>query len=167
MAQSKEAGFEGRVREATAADWEFIVSLMPRLIEFGMPAWHDLERMTRFDVEFVERNLREQTPGTAVFIAEGADGRAVGFIHLITRADYYRDEEFGHVSDLVVAREGEGRGVGAALMEAGETWARARGYRLLTLHVYAANTRARKVYEKLGYAEEFIRCAKVLEGSRQ
>ncbi|HEV3468283.1 MAG TPA: GNAT family N-acetyltransferase [Pyrinomonadaceae bacterium] len=167
MSQTERAGFGGRVREATWADREFVVSLMPRLVEFGLPEWHDVEQMTRFDVEFVERNLREQTPGTAVFIAEEADGRAVGFIHLITRADYYRDEEFGHVSDLVVAREGEGRGVGAALMEAGEDWARARGYRFLTLHVYAANARAREVYEKLGYAEEFIRCTKVLGRSRQ
>jgi GNAT superfamily N-acetyltransferase len=162
MTQAAGKGFEGRVRPATDADREFIVSLIPRLVEFGPPPWHDAAEMTRVDEEIVERNLRGRTPGTAVFVAEDAGGRAVGFIHLVTRVDYYTGEEHGHVSDLIVAREGEGRGVGGALMEAGEAWARGRGYRLLTLHVYARNARARKVYEKLGYAEEFIRCTKLL-----
>jgi GNAT superfamily N-acetyltransferase len=161
MAQST-ASFDGRVRPATGADEEFVVSLIPRLVEFGPPPWQDAERMTRVDAEIVGRNLRERTPGTAVFVAEDAAGRAVGFIHLVTRLDYYTGEEHGHVSDLIVAREGEGRGVGAALMWAGEAWARGRGYRLLTLHVYARNERARKVYERLGYTEEFIRCTKPL-----
>ncbi|HWS55595.1 MAG TPA: GNAT family N-acetyltransferase [Pyrinomonadaceae bacterium] len=154
--------FDGRVRPATEADSEFVVSLVPRLVEFGPPPWQDAERMTRVDAEIVERNLRERTPGTAVFVAEDEGGRAVGFIHLVPRVDYYTGEEHGHVSDLIVAREGEGRGVGAALMSAGEAWARGRGYRLLTLHVYAGNERARKVYQRLGYTEEFIRCTKPL-----
>lgn len=162
MAQSTVAGFGGRVRRAADADRDFVVSLIPRLVEFGPPPWQDAAEMTRVDTEIVERNLRERTPGTAVFVAEDADGRAAGFIHLVTRVDYYTGEEHGHVSDLIVAPEGEGRGVGAALMEAGEGWARGRGYRLLTLHVYARNVRARRVYEKLGYAEEFIRCTKPL-----
>lgn len=167
MAHSNAAGFGGRVRAATAADREFVVSLVPRLVEFGPPAWHDPAEMTRVDAEIVERNLLAATPGTAVFVAEDDAGHPVGFIHLVTRLDYYTQEEHGHVSDLIVAREGEGRGVGAALLAAGESWARGRGYRLLTLHVYAANARARKVYARLGYAEEFIRCTKFLEGDGQ
>jgi len=162
MAQTTKAGFDGRVRPATAADRDFVVSLVPRLVEFGPPAWRDAAGMTRVDAEMVEKNLLGQTPGTAVFVAEDAGGAAVGFIHLVTRVDYYTGEEHGHVSDLIVAGAGEGRGVGAALMAAGAEWARGRGHRLLTLHVFAQNTRARKVYEKLGYAEEFVRCTKVL-----
>lgn len=162
MAQTPKANFEGRVRPATAADRDFIAALIPRLVEFVPPPWRDAAQMTRVDEEIVEMNLREQTPGTAIFVAEDAAGSALGFIHLVTRVDYYSGEEHGHVSDLIVARSGEGRGVGGALMAAGEAWAAGRGYPLLTLHVYAGNARARKLYEKLGYAEEFVRCTKPL-----
>ena len=67
-----------------------------------------------------------------------------------------------HIGDLVVAREARGRGVGTVLLAAAERWARARGYRLITLNVFLDNVDARSVYEKAGYAPETIRPVKVL-----
>jgi ribosomal protein S18 acetylase RimI-like enzyme len=47
-------------------------------------------------------------------------------------------------------------------MEAGEAWARGRGYRLLTLDVFAGNERARSFYRRLGYGEDSLSMAKEL-----
>ena len=151
-----------RVRPATSEDREFILALVPRLMEFGPPPWRERERMVATDLETIGRVLDEQPPSHAVFVAEDADGARLGFIHLHSAVDYFTREEHGHVSDVAVTRAGEGRGVGRALMEKGEAWARARGYRLLTLHVFARNARARAVYEKLGYAEDTVKCVKEL-----
>ncbi len=63
---------------------------------------------------------------------------------------------------MVVAPGGEGRGAGRALMAAAEEWARGRGYRLLTLNAFSRNTRARRLYERLGYGEDMVKYVKEL-----
>jgi ribosomal protein S18 acetylase RimI-like enzyme len=118
--------------------------------------------MTATDVQVLSDALGHETPGVAVFIAEGADGQALGFIHLRTATDYYTREEHGHIADIAVAREAEGRGVGRALLRKGEEWAPARGYRWLTLSVFAQNLRARELYRRAGYGEDMMRYLKVL-----
>lgn len=150
------------IRPARATDRDFILSLVPRLSEFGPPPWHDPAQMIATDREMIGRVLDEAPPGTAVFVAEGADGAPLGFIHLKTVVEYFSREEQGHVSDLVVAPAGEGRGVGGALMAAGEEWALGRGLRVIGLHVFAVNTRARRLYEKLGYGEDMLKYVKEL-----
>jgi GNAT superfamily N-acetyltransferase len=151
-----------RIRPATVADREFIASLMPRLVEFGPPAWRDAAQMTAFDTEVITRSLLGATPDAAVFVAEDASGAPLGFIHLHAATEHYNQEEHGHVEDIIVAPEGEGRGVGRALLEKAEEWARGRGYRWLTLNVFAENRRARQVYERLGYGEDMVKYVKEL-----
>ena len=151
-----------KIRPAFAEDKEFIISLVPRLTEFGPPPWRDAAHLTAFDTQILSDRLVNQAEGTIIFIAEDAGGAPLGFIHLRAGADYYNHEQHGHISDLIVAPEGEGRGVGSMLIAKGEEWARARGYRWLTLSVFAQNTRARKVYERLGYGEDIIKYVKQL-----
>ncbi len=49
------------------------------------------------------------------------------------------------------------RGVGRALMEAAEAWARQVGVRKLELHVFPHNGAALALYEGLGYEREGYR----------
>jgi GNAT superfamily N-acetyltransferase len=151
-----------RIRAASDADREFVISLMPRLVEFGPPAWRDAAQMTAHDTRVITESLLNPTPDTAVFIAEDAGGSPLGFIHLHAATEHYNREEHGHVEDIIVAPEGEGRGVGRALLEKAEEWARGRGYRWLTLSVFAENLRAREVYRRLGYGEDMVKCVKEL-----
>ena len=151
-----------RIRPASDADREFVISLMPRLVEFGPPRWRDAEQMIAFDTNVITDRLLNPTPDTAVFIAEDADGTALGLIHLHAATEHYEREEHGHVEELIVAPGGEGRGVGRALMEKAEEWARERGYRWLTLNVFAQNLRAREVYKRLGYGEDMLKYVKEL-----
>jgi ribosomal protein S18 acetylase RimI-like enzyme len=161
MTEKAGAHFGGQVRPATAEDEGFVLGLMPRLYEFITPAWRDAELMTRVDSELVEKNLRERPEGTAVLVAEEG-GERLGFVHLFTSTDHYSGEAQGYVSDLVVAPGGEGRGVASALLAASEEWARGLGYRVLWLYVFSSNGRARHLYERHGYGEDFIRCVKQL-----
>jgi GNAT superfamily N-acetyltransferase len=151
-----------RIRAASDADREFVISLMPRLVEFGPPAWRDAAQMTAHDTRVITESLLNPTPDTAVFIAEDAGGAPLGFIHLHAATEHYNREEHGHVEDIIVAPEGEGMGVGRALLEKAEEWARGRGYRWLTLNVFAENLRAREVYRRLGYGEDMGKCVKEL-----
>ena len=151
-----------RIRPAGISDRDFIFSLLPRLVEFEIPTCRTPEQMTAGDRRVLERVLSTNPPGTAVFIAQDSDGISLGFIHLTTAVDYYTEEKHGHISDIVVASAGEGRGVGRLLMAAGEEWAREQGYKLMTLSVFLQNTRARKLYEKLGFDEDMMKYIKEL-----
>jgi ribosomal protein S18 acetylase RimI-like enzyme len=58
---------------------------------------------------------------------------------------------------LMVAASYRRRGVGRALMEAAEAWAREVGVRKLELHVFPYNDAAIALYESLGYEREGYR----------
>jgi RimJ/RimL family protein N-acetyltransferase len=98
----------------------------------------------------------------AVFVAE-ENGGVVG--RLSVARDAHPASE--HVADLglMVARGHRRRGIGLALMEAAEDWARTVGVRKLELHVFPHNTPAIALYEKLGYQREGFRRGHYRRGS--
>lgn len=151
-----------RIRPASISDKEFVLSLVPRLSEFGPPSWRDTAQMAVTDAQILTDKFDNQPHGTAIFIADDANGEALGFIHLQSGTDYYNHEEHGHIADVIIAPGCEGRGVGSVLIAAGEEWARAQGYRWLTLNVFAQNVRAREVYQRLGYGEDVMKYVKEL-----
>jgi ribosomal protein S18 acetylase RimI-like enzyme len=151
-----------QIRPAFFGDTDFVISLVPRLVEFGPPFWRNAAQMTVTDIQVLSDKLVKQPAGTAIFIAEDSNGVRLGFIHLHSGTDYYNREEHGHIGDVIVAPEGEGRGVGSMLITKGEEWARSQGYRWLTLSVFAENLRAREVYKRLGYGEDIMKYVKEL-----
>jgi ribosomal protein S18 acetylase RimI-like enzyme len=118
--------------------------------------------MINVDTRILIDKLTNRPAGTAIFIAQDSNGVPLGFIHLQTGSDYYNSEKHGHISDVIVAPEGEGKGIGRMLVEKAEEWARSQGYRWLTLSVFAQNVRAREVYERLGYGQDIIKYVKEL-----
>jgi ribosomal protein S18 acetylase RimI-like enzyme len=151
-----------KIRAASAEDQDFILSLVPRLVEFGPPTWRDIPNMIDTDIQVLTEKLRDQSSEIAFFIAENENNVPLGFIHLQTGTDYYNHEKHGHIANVIVGAEGEGHGIGRMLMEKGEEWARAQGYRWLTLSVFAQNVRAREVYERLGYGADIMKYVKEL-----
>ena len=149
-----------KLRPAVAEDREFILGLAERLIEFGDVPGRDRAAMIARDRSVLAAALTDSA--STIFVAVNDDGHPLGFIHLTTADDYYDARETAHVADLVVAREAAGLGVGSALMERAEQWAREQGFAMLTLNVFTANRRARDLYTRLGFAEEWIRCLKRL-----
>jgi len=153
---------EIRIRTAEPDDKEFILSLIPRLVDFGPPPWRDPDQMTATDTETLDWVLSTNPPETVVFVAEDETGDRLGFIHLRADIDYFSHEKYGHVSDIVVTNESQGRGIGRALMAAGENWARVQGYPFITLHAFIQNTRATALYESLGYNGDMLKYMKKL-----
>ena len=99
------------------------------------------------------RTLR-RSPDAAVLVAE-RDGAIVGRLS-ITRDPHPASS---HVADLglMVARGSRRQGVGTALMEAAERWARKAGIQKLELHVFPHSEPAIALYERLGYEREGLR----------
>ncbi len=153
---------EVRIRPAGLEDSDWIIALAPRLHDFGPPPWRERAAMDEAVKEDQARLLANLAPGSAIFAAINADGNPLGFVTLRTDRDYFTGEPAGHVVDIVVAREAEGRGVGRALLAAAERWAKEAGYPWLTLNVFAGNERARRVYEQAGYQVEWTRMLKPL-----
>ena len=87
--------------------------------------------------------------------------RAGGLL-MWTLEDYFAQRPHAHISVLAVTRDAEDQGVGTALMAHAEAWARARGYRRITLSVFESNRRAQRLYERAGFSPEIRRYTKQL-----
>ena len=143
-----------RVRAAEPADAERLVELAREVgaEEEGWLITAGEWRSTSAERRYLKA-IRKH-PDAAVFVAE-ANGGIVG--RLSVSRDAHPASE--HVADLglMVSREHRRHGIGLALMEAAEQWARAVGVRKLELHVFPHNTPAIALYEKLGYMREGFR----------
>jgi ribosomal protein S18 acetylase RimI-like enzyme len=82
-------------------------------------------------------------------------------LHMLTTTDFF-GRAHAHISVIATSESAQGTGVGRALMAHAEAWARARGMALLTLNVFDGNTRARRLYERAGFAPETVKYAKQL-----
>jgi ribosomal protein S18 acetylase RimI-like enzyme len=142
-------------------DMAFVHSLSPRLSGVPAPPWHDLAAMEGFQDRHMAHSL-DPVEGAATLIARAADGKRLGYIHLRPGTDGVTEEPCGYISLLAVAEDAEGMGVAGRLMGAAETWARSRGYRLLSLDVFADNRRAVRFYERGGFKAETYRMVKPL-----
>ena len=149
------------LRSAATDDRAFIDGLSPRLFGVPRPPWHDLAAMENFQGRHMVASFAP-VDGAATLIACATDGRRLGYIHLRPSKDGVTDEPCGYVALLATTEDAEGSGVAARLMGAAEDWARGRGYRLLSLDVFADNRRAVEFYERRGFRSETLRMVKPL-----
>jgi GNAT superfamily N-acetyltransferase len=100
-------------------------------------------------------------PGAEAFVAM-LHGEPSGLVSVHPDADYFTGHPRAYVDILVVAEEAEGRGVGRALMDHVEHWARDHNCREVVLDVFAGNEGAIAFYERCGYRPDHLRMAKAL-----
>lgn len=150
------------IRPARAGDSEFVAGLVPSLLQLASPAWADTEAMAPGFREVLTEAVRTDNERAAVLIAQRPDGTPLGFISLKISADAAGNER-GHVADLAVAENARRIGVGRALMQAGEAWAREQGLPFLSLDVWSTNERALAFYRSLGYRTESLCLIKALD----
>ena len=148
------------IRRATRRDEPFLVHVSRRLAEFDLPPWRTAEEIASADANTMLASVEAAQRGDEVMIAE-RDGVAVGCLHMVSVRDFF-GRTHAHISVVATTRAAEGTGVGRALMARAEAWSRERGLSLVTLNVFAANVRARRVYERAGFAPEVLKYAKSL-----
>ena len=89
-----------------------------------------------------------------LFVAEAED-RTVGFIsgELRQGSPAFLPKTWASVDDVFVEPGYRNRGVGHALLQSVQAWARERDADGISLQVAAANARGRKFYDDLGFRE--------------
>ncbi|HEX7815296.1 GNAT family N-acetyltransferase [Dyella sp.] len=141
-------------------DDDFILGLVPRFVDFPLPAWRRRHECIDGIRKDLLRHLEDEPVNSYLFIAEDQDGERVGFIHLQKTQDFFTGRVNGHISDLAVVQANEGRGVARALLDHAHTWAHEHRCHLLTLAVLPGNERARALYEAMGFGMDLLRMAK-------
>lgn len=151
-----------RVRHVRPDDRDFVLEVARRFADVELPQSLTAERVADGTRAFLGGVLDRLTTTDCFVVAESADGRPLGFLYAHERDDFFGGPAYGHVSEIAVAAHAEGTGAGGALMREAERWAAERGFERLTLNVFATNDRARRFYERLGYATETVTYAKSL-----
>jgi GNAT superfamily N-acetyltransferase len=101
----------------------------------------------------VERLARVHSEdGGEVFVALDANGRTVGWTHVVPRL-HLEENTFAELAGLVVDEGARGTGVGAMLLRAAEDWARGRGFPQLRVRSNVVRVRAHRFYRREGYVE--------------
>lgn len=98
-----------------------------------------------------------------IFVSE-EEGAVVGFVGVLARVVPEPDETqaYAYVSDLVVLPAYRRRGIGRALLERAEAYARGEGARALRVGVLAKNEAAARLYRSLGFGDYTIQLNKPL-----
>jgi ribosomal protein S18 acetylase RimI-like enzyme len=109
--------------------------------------------------------MLERCAGAAgrIFVAE-EDGVVVGFVGVLARVVPEPDEAqaYAYVSDLVVLPAYRRRGIGRALLERAEAYARREGAGTLRVGVLAKNEAAGRIYRSIGFSDYTIHLNKPL-----
>lgn len=97
----------------------------------------------------------------AVLVAEGAAGQLLGFAELSIRSytEGCTTDRVGYLEGWYVVPGARGQGVGRALVEAAEAWARAQGCTEFASDAEADNETSAAAHRALGFTEVvLIRC---------
>jgi GNAT superfamily N-acetyltransferase len=140
-----------RIRPAADADAEVIARLLG---ELGYPSTPEQLR-----ARFTRVAGNEDY---AAFVAT-ADGAVAGFLGMERGWAYEHDRPFARILTLVVDARVRRRGVGAALVQFAEAWARERGAYVLMLTTNVRRQEAHRFYESVGFSRTGYRYALALE----
>jgi len=116
----------------------------------------DRRRDPNFAIEHWRELQHRCAEKHGVMLVAELDGEAVGwaFAHDEKAEVFIVEPERSHgfLAELFLLPQARGKGLGRALIEGCEAWAKARGHRLLTVGVLSHNPTAIRAYEGAGYA---------------
>lgn len=149
-----------RVRPFVPDDRAFVLSLASRLA-IGMQAWRNRDLWLATVEGWLTESIQQHGQKTMVWIAENEEGERVGFA-TVSHSTHFTGQPQAYIGELATAEAAEGHGVGSALVNACEQWARKQGYTILTLSTGAANARALQFYKHLGFQDEDVTLTKLI-----
>jgi ribosomal protein S18 acetylase RimI-like enzyme len=151
------------VRAASADDDDFILGLAERFVDFELPKWRRRNVVLEGIRRDLSRHLEDQPPGSFLFVVEDdSSGERVAFMHLLLMVDFFTGHQNCHVSDIAVVKNLDGQGIGKALLDYAERFAREHRCERMQLAVFPGNQRARSTYEAAGFGIEMLRMVKPL-----
>lgn len=115
----------------------------------------DTERKAKIRSDIL-KDIEDAEKGNRIIYGAMFNGNIVGTMQLIFKMekDYYADgKNRVHLHHARVSEELRGKGIGSQLVRVAEDEARRRELKEITLGVEETNTKAIKLYEKLGYRE--------------
>jgi RimJ/RimL family protein N-acetyltransferase len=144
-----------RIREAEPRDAAALITLFEKLYAETDFLLYEPGEWTSTEAEQA-RHLEEssRTGGRATFVCE-ADGELIG-VTFGNRGSARRTRHSLHIV-IGVLQAWVGRGIGRALLDALEAWARVRGLHRLELTVAVTNRRAIALYDKCGFEREGVK----------
>ncbi len=148
------------IKPADPQDCDAMLALFPRLASFDLPNGRNPDHLWAGDAEMLRKWASEGNADCIVYVAREADGTIVGVTMVTLGPELLSHAPSAHLEAIAVSEKAEGKGVGKALLEAAEAGARERGALSMSLHVFATNARARRIYERADFDEELIRCIK-------
>lgn len=93
-----------------------------------------------------------QSPNQIIYIIETTEGEKAGLIWFCDREPFWRfTDQHVWIYNLNVLPKFRRKGLASKLMSLAEQYAKKKGLNTVALHVVEFNTKARKLYEKLGY----------------
>ncbi|MBD2141719.1 GNAT family N-acetyltransferase [Anabaena sp. FACHB-1250] len=114
----------------------------------------------------VEQYLSRDTPLWWVYDEQETKNQhqsPIGCLWVGNAIDQVSGDRHPHIFLLYVMPEYRHRGIGKALMNYIENWAKQRGYRQIGLQVFQTNTPALDLYHQLGYQEQSLWMVKSLQ----
>jgi ribosomal protein S18 acetylase RimI-like enzyme len=137
------------IRRVRPEEWEAHRAIRLRALESDPDAFGATlaEALAEDDAAWQRRVER---PSGMAFVAVADDGRFVGMANGGPAMDH---PEFAGVYGMWVAPEARGQGIGGALLDAVEGWAREAGYDHIGLGVTTTNEPAIRLYAGHGYRD--------------
>ena len=151
-----------RIVDAGREHGDAMLALMPRLADYEIPPTRNPDDLWRHDAAVLQEWLAGETD-CIVHVAIDEDECVVGFSLVRLRPELLSHEPSAHLEALALDKRAEGKGVAKALLQRAEQAAKEQGAGSITLHVFAVNERARRLYERAGYDGELMRYIKHLD----
>ncbi len=149
------------IRRGSTQDKALLITFMKRTYQDIFPN-QDFSHLS----QTVDQYLSNDTPLWWVdFVGEQSEDISpvpIACLWMGNAIDQITGLRHAHLFLLYVVPEHRRRGVGKALMQYGETWAKARGDKQIGLQVFANNTPALNLYEQLGFQTQSLWMVKKL-----
>ena len=149
------------IHEGSTVDQALLVKFMQRTYQEQFPN-QNFSHLTRT----VEQYLSRDTPLWWVYDEQETKNHhqsPIGCLWVGNAIDQVSGDRHPHIFLLYVMPEYRHRGIGKALMNYIENWAKQRGDRQIGLQVFQANTPALDLYHQLGYQEQSLWMVKSLQ----
>lgn len=140
------------IRKATINDITSILKLYREQFNEMSKLIPDFIKEGNQSTAFIENTISNENSD---ILACEDEGKIVGFILLQAKQrpdfSFIVPGKHCYIMDLIITENNRNNGFGTALMNSAKDWAKEQECNIISLDVLANNTRAIKLYEKLGF----------------